>query len=89
MYFNILMQEKNGEYEYAYNFLIKANNVKEATEKADLHVKTWYTDPNVSYNVETDEYEFFGGSIAVGYNGPSRTTKKAFINMLSDQYMIK
>jgi len=89
MYFSILVQERNGENEYVYDFLIKANNVKEATEKADYHVKTWYTDPNVSYNVETDEYEFFGGSIAIGYNGPNRTTKKAFVEMITDQYTIR
>jgi len=88
MYFTIKMQERNGEEEYGYDFLIKANNIEEATKKAEYHIKTWYTDPNVAYNIETDEYEFFGGSIAVGYNGPNKTTKKKFIDMLIKQYTI-
>lgn len=89
MYFTIRMQERNGEQEYVYDFLIKANNIKEAKEKADYHTKTWYMDPKVFYDVETDEYMFFGGSIAVGYAGPHKTTKKAFIDMLTNQYTIE
>jgi ATP-dependent Zn protease len=89
MYYTIQILERNGEQEYGYDFLIKADDIEEATEKADNHVKTWYMDPNVFYDVETDEYMFFGGSIAVGYAGPHRTTKKAFIEMITNQYMIR
>ena len=89
MYFTIQMTEINGEHRYIYDFLIKANNIEEASEKADNYVKIWYTDPNVSYNVQYDWYEFFGGSIIIKYTGPDKTTKKAFINMLSNQYTIK
>jgi len=83
------MTERNCEQEYIYDFLIKANDVEEAFEKANRHVETWYMDPNVSYNIQNGEYEFFGGSIIIKYIGPNRTTKKAFINMLSNQYMIE
>ena len=89
MYFNIIMQERNGEQEYVYDFLIKANNMEEATRKANHHVKTWYMDPEVFYDVEIDKYIFFGGSIIVWYTGPYKTTKKAFIEMITDQYIIK
>ena len=89
MYFTMQMTERNGEQEYVYDFLIQANSIEEAFTKADNHVKTWYTDPNVSYNVQYDWYEFFGGSIIIKYTGPDKTTKKAFINMLSNQYTIK
>ena len=89
MYFATRINEMNGEHEYIYDFLIKADNIDEAEEKANNHVKTWYTDPNVYYNVQNCEYEFFGGSIIMKYSWPRRTTKKAFIDMLSNQYIIK
>lgn len=89
MYFTIRMVEKNFTQEYGYDFLIKANSQEEAKEKAKNYVKTWYDDPDVSYNVQTGAYEFFGGGIIVTYTGPVRATKKAFVEMLTRNYIIE
>jgi len=89
MYFTIQIIERNFEQEYEYNFLIKAGSLEEAGMKARFHVETWYDDPDVSHDVQTNIYEFFGGGIIVTYTIPVRTTKKAFAEMLTERYTIE
>lgn len=77
MYFGLSFTEFNGEQEYSYNKLIKANSLKEAEDVAHNFLLGWYG--NGKYDIFEDYYEYDGGRIIVRKIMVNHTTIKDFL----------
>lgn len=87
MYFTARLEESNGENEYIFDYLIKANNIKEAKIMADLLASAWYGEDS-EYDEDDKIYNFFGGAVAVKIVELYKTTKKAFTEALVNRFTI-
>jgi len=88
MYFTTRLEERNGENEYIYDYLMKAKNIKEAEIMAELLASAWYGEDS-KYDKDSKVYNFFGGAIAVKIVALYRTTRKAFTESLVARFTIE
>ena len=79
-YYHYLLEEINGEQEYAYDYLIEAESLKQAEAIANTHANTFYCDE--AEEVYDGSYMFFGGTISVEIKSITETTKEGFIENL-------
>ena len=87
MYFHLVIEEINGEQEYSYDYLVNAENEREANRIAEELAESFYGDDNVEKN--GDYYEMFGGSIAVKVESLIPTTKSRFIKHMLNKLEVK
>lgn len=88
MYFTTRLKELNGENEYIFDYLMKAENIREAEVMADLLASAWYGEDSV-YDEDNKVYNFFDGAIAVKIVELYKTTKKAFTESLVARFTIE
>ena len=81
------LEERNGEQEYSYEYLIYAKDIYEAWEMAKEKARTWYDDEDVELT-ETGEYEFFGGSLVARITEVCPMTEREFTEMMLNRYSI-
>lgn len=78
-WFEFSIEERNGEQEYTYDYLVKAKDMKEATEKARKAARGWYGKPDWTDNDGDEPYfSFLGGAIITQVDSVAETTKRAF-----------
>lgn len=89
-YFAGRLKERNGEQEYSYDHIIKAENLEKAEEIYDAYAKRFYDDADFETGeIEEPEkdsdgtYWFFGGAIGVEIEFISPTTKEKW---MQDQF---
>ncbi len=76
-YYRYDLEEINGEQEYSYNYLIEAENHKEAIEIAERHAGSFYDDRP---EIIDGSYVFFDGEITTKVGEVSETTKEDFVH---------
>ena len=76
--YHYTLEERNGEQEYSYQYLIHAKDKDEALEIAEDYAKTFYDDEGVE--LDEDTYYFFGGEIAVTIDLLVEKSKEDFID---------
>jgi hypothetical protein len=75
--FEVDFIEYNGEQEYRYTKLVKADDIDHAEKLMMTWLKNWYDDEDVE---EIDNgFEFFAGSLIVKIKGVAHTTKEQFM----------
>jgi len=92
-WFEFSIEERNGEQEYTYDYLVKAKDVEEARQKARRAARTWYGRPD---GIETHEgyeeepwFSFLGGAVMTQVQSVKETTKRSFTKTLLDRWTWK
>ena len=80
-YYHGILEERNDEYEYSYDYLIKARSLEEARQRLIVEASCFYgADVTPAGNEsEGQVFEFFGGTIRVSADSIGETTKARFI----------
>lgn len=86
-YYRLSLTEYNGEQEYSYAYLLRANNQANANKEAKQFVSQWYNDPDAEWT-DTNTIEFFGGEIGVCIGAVVQTTKREFTKELVEHFTI-
>jgi hypothetical protein len=93
-YWHMTLEERNGEQEYSYDYLIRADKAEEAWKIARRLAAGWYgedEDGNPEGSLVDGEdrvYEFPGTWILVSIDYFGRTKKGEFIEYMLNRYMI-
>lgn len=87
MYFAGELIEHNGEQEYSYDYIIEADNLKEAENILDGHAKTFYDDKDVES--DNEGYCFFGGALFVAIGTVHPTTKEEWLEEMFRQNLLQ
>jgi hypothetical protein len=89
MYFETVLTERNGEYLYTFPYLVEADTIEEALEKANKFASEWYEGEDSEY-IESDNCWYFnGGEVAVSLSQPVKTTLKKYFEYIKDKYLIE
>lgn len=91
-YYRFQLIELNGEFEYRYDYLVKVKDEVEAKEVMIRTAKNFYPDKDAEdLNKNAEELgvvRFYWSTIFVKWDGPYKTTKKEFVDILLNQYQI-
>lgn len=91
-YFRFQIIELNGEFEYRYDYMVNAKDINEANEVMINTAKNFYPDKDaIEHNINAEEIgvaKFYWSTIFIKWDGPYKTTKKEFTNILLNQYWI-
>jgi hypothetical protein len=87
-YFHGQLEERNGEQEYTYDYLIKATSLEKAKERLILEAEQFYGSDAEKIDDGNDGFFFFGGAIYVEVKSIGQTTKAQFIKNILHRYGI-
>ena len=87
--YHMELEERNGEQEYSYDFLIYAKDEEESWEIARNNARTFYgEDDYVGEETENNVFEFMHGCIIVEIKGLYETTKDMFVEHMLFRYTL-